>query len=224
MNIALKEQVIKLRQSGKTYREINLLLNKAIPKSTMSYWCKFIEMPKIYNHKIKALNLASLAKARQKRTENNVIAQEGRIEEIIKQNEFLKQHIDTNTCKLLLSMLYLGQGIKYCQTRCLKFGSSSAVVLKLWLKLINNCYIIDSHKFRVTIMCRSDQNVAQLIEYWHNITKISKLQFYKPQIDKRSVGKKSIKPDNKGVCVIQYFNSDIQLELEILSRVIETWV
>ena len=78
-----------------------------------------------------------------------------------------------------------------------------------FLKLFKNCYNIDESKFRVRIQCRFDQNVDALVEFWHEVTKIKKEQFYPTYIDKRTQGKPTLKKDYKGVCTIQYFNTEI---------------
>ena len=60
----LKEKAKNLRILGKTYLEINKLLNISIPKSTLSYWCHNLDLPLGYEHKVKEYNKHNLIKAR----------------------------------------------------------------------------------------------------------------------------------------------------------------
>jgi len=52
------------------------------------------------------------------------------------------------------------------------------------------------------------------------ITKIPKSQFYKARIDKRTIDKPTKKVNYKGVCRIDYFSSDIRIELDQVIEVI----
>ena len=40
----IRSRAIDLRLQGKTYQEINTLLDKQIPKSTISYWFRGLEL------------------------------------------------------------------------------------------------------------------------------------------------------------------------------------
>jgi hypothetical protein len=79
-------------------------------------------------------------------------------------------------------------------------------------------FTLDGSKFRVEILCRADQNLKALVDYWQKITNLDRSLFYKPRIDKRTIGKKTKKKDYKGVCVIDYFDTGIQLELQLLGE------
>ncbi|HLD21589.1 MAG TPA: hypothetical protein VJB65_01705 [Patescibacteria group bacterium] len=115
--------------------------------------------------------------------------------------------------KIALAMLYLGEGTK-CQGRCtITFGNSNPIIIRLFLALLRKCYPIDESKFRCTIQCRADQNIENLTHYWTSVTNIPLHQFYKSRIDKRTIGKITMKPKYNGVCRIDYFSSAIYLDL-----------
>ena len=61
-------------------------------------------------------------------------------------------------------------------------------------------------------------------KFWHKITGISLKQFYPTYVDKRTKGKKTKKKGYKGVCAIHYFDTEIQLELELLADAIMNYV
>lgn len=85
---------------------------------------------------------------------------------------------------------------------------------------MKKCYKIDEKKFRCTILCRNDQNIKNLENFWVKVTKIPKSQFYKTRIDPRTIGKPSQKLDYKGVCVIDYFSADLFLDLMQIPKII----
>jgi len=132
----------------------------------------------------------------------------------------LVKKIDIYLYKLLLSILYLGEGAKYGRSSTLTLGSSNPLIIKLYLKLLKKSFTIDNSKFRVRIQCRFDQNIKKLEKYWKETTAIEKKQFYPTYIDKRTKGKPTLKKDYKGVCTIHYFDKKIQLELIYLADAI----
>lgn len=62
--------------------------------------------------------------------------------------------------------------------------------------------------------------LKKLEKFWSSLTKIKPSQFYKAQIDVRTIGKKTIKLHYKGVCRIDYFNADIYNELKVIGEII----
>lgn len=224
MNQQLRKKVAHLRSQGKTYQEINTILGVDIPKSTLAYWCKNIPTPDFYEQKVREINLNNLKNARKLAILTNKKKQEELVKKLLNKNKFLVTHLNKDVCKLLLSILYLGEGAKHKGTRSLRLGSSSPLIIRLYLKLLKKCFPVVKEKFRVVIQCRADQNIEYLEKFWQSVTNIDKSQFYKTRIDKRTVGKKTLKKDYKGVCVIMYFNTKIQLEIELLSGQIEDWL
>ena len=139
---------------------------------------------------------------------------------LINRNTHMLESIDSKVQKLLLSILYLGEGAKYKSTKSLMLANSNPNIIRLFLKLLKNCYNIDDSKFRVRIQCRYDQNTELIEDYWRDITKINRKQFYPTYVDKRTKGKPTKKKEYRGVCSVQYFSTEIQLELEFLAEAI----
>lgn len=145
------------------------------------------------------------------------------MDELKAKNESLVEYLNKDVSKLLLSVLYLGEGGKHKSSRKLSLGNSDPKVIKFYLNLLRKCFSISEDKLRARVQCRADQNVEELEEYWHEVTGIPLSQFHKTQVDERTVGKKTKRKDYKGVCVIIYFDTAIQLELEILAEQIMEW-
>lgn len=213
-------QAKQLRKKGLTYNEINKDLGTRILKNTLSYWCKDIILPNWYRDKLIKINKKNLIKARTAAININKIKRKKFLLFLKEKNLPLVEKINTSLQKLLLSILYLGEGAKSLIASTLTLGSSNALIVKLYLKLLKNCYPIDNSKFRVRIQCRFDQNIKNLEDYWRNVTKIDKKQFYPTYIDQRTKGKPTLKKDYKGVCTIHYFDKKIQLELIFLANAI----
>lgn len=218
--LLLKQKVKELRKKGKTYSEINKELNIVMPKNTLSYWCKGVILPSWYLKKIKHLNIESLKKARVASLKINKEKRRKYLTLLLKKNTDSIKKINISTQKLLLSILYLGEGAKYISAPCLTLGNSNPLIIKFYLKLLKNCYTIDKSKFRGRIQCRFDQNIKALESFWINITGIEKKQFYPTYVDRRTIGKPTLKKNYNGVCTIHYFDAKIQIELELLAKLI----
>ncbi len=208
--LQLKDKAIKLRLAGKTYSEINKSLGVAVPKSTLSGWCSRVLLSKDLNARLVTrqrlrIGLGSLRAAQTKRARR-----QSYLDSLFKKNRYLfKLLYKHESAKLVLTALYLGEGSKNARRGAVTFGNSDPKTIALFLRLFRRCYELDGTKFRCTVQCRADQNVPQLEKFWHEVTEIPLSQFYGSRIDKRTIGQKSIKPDYKGVCRIDYFSAEV---------------
>jgi hypothetical protein len=216
--LLLRQKATALRKLGKTYSEIQKELKTKIAKNKLSYWCKGVVMPPWYKKKIIKINIANFSKARSLGQKALSEKRQTYLENLAKNNLVDISRLDKYTQKLLLSILYLGEGAKHSRSSTLTLGSSNPMIIKLYLKLLKNCYSIEKSKFRVRIQCRFDQNINDLEDYWEKITEIDKKQFYPTYIDQRTKGKPTLKKGYKGVCTIHYFNKEIQLGLGFLAN------
>src|SRR3989344_3186028 len=211
---SIVQEVKKLRSKGKTYSEIIATIGIKIPKSTLSGWCKNIILQKEY----KEILDKKILNGGRKGLSNALIFHQLKRKEylinIYNKNEYLIEKLmDNDFRKLALSMLYLCEGSKRITRSSLTFGNSDPYVISLYLKLLIASYIINEKKFRCTVQCRADQNITKLKSFWRKITGIPSSQFYKTQIDKRTIGKQSKKNNYMGVCRIDYFSAHIFHEL-----------
>lgn len=217
---SLKNKIIRLRKSGKTYGEIKKILKADISKSTLSFWCKNIILSKTQQSRIKDLNRNNLRKGRMVLSANNKIRRKKYLESVKNRVQHLEKTIkDKNVAKIALAMLYLGEG-KKSPKGSLMFGNSNPKIIDLFLRLLRYCHNVDESKFRCTVQCRADQNTKELEKFWQKITDISRGQFYKTRIDPRTIGRPSKKPDYKGVCRIDYFSADIFHEIMAIGNLI----
>ena len=211
--------VQSLRMEGKTYSEILSLLEKPVAKSTVSLWCREIKLTPEQKQKIEKFSFEKLEKSRKKAHE--VIRQKRQryLSGLFEKNRSLINVLDDKEgAKTVLAALYLAEGKKHAGH--MMFGNSDPLIISLFLKLLRFCYDLDESKFRCTLQCRADQNTLELEGYWQKITKIPKTQFYKAQIDPRTVGKPSKKLDYKGVCRIDYFSANVYNDLTVSGNII----
>lgn len=220
-SISIKEKVVALRHSGKTYGEIQNAVGKRIPKSTLSYWCKNIPLSKDYQRRIEKITFTNIQRGRVIALVANKAKRKKYLQSIEKENKHLASILTNNmdTAKIAIAMLYLGEGSK-TQRGSLMFGNSDPKIISLFLSLLRYCYAIDENKFRCTLQCRADQDIKKLERFWSKITKITLDQFYKARVDPRTIGKKSRKLNYKGVCRIDYFSAQIYTELMCVGKIL----
>lgn len=216
----LKKRVINLRKGGRTYSEILSILGVSIPKSTLSEWCKNVSLPLGFERRIRDYNKFHLIKARKIALAKKKIAREKYLNGIKKRNLHLSKLLkNKDIAKIALAMLYLGEGSK-TRKGSIMFGNSDPFIISLFLSLLRFCYRLGEKKFRCTLQCRADQDIKTLEKFWSGVTKIPLSQFYEARVDPRTIGKKSKKPDYKGVCRIDYFSAELFIELIQITKII----
>jgi len=218
---SLIQEAKRLRSQGHTYTEIGDKLNLKIPKSTLHSWFKEIVLSKHYHDKISKLNIKHLKKARFAALEANKIKRQEFLNELDKINLTIAHSINNHeTAKIALSMLCLGEASKYKSSRSFHLGSSDPRIIIIFLTLLKKCFNFNKEKVRCNVQCRADQNTQLLERYWIGVTKIPKMQFYKAQIDPRTVGKPTKRRNYKGVLRVYYLDSRVHLDLESLANLV----
>lgn len=215
-NLRLKDKAIHLRLLGNTYSEINTKLPKKIPKSTLSEWFKNLTFTEYQDKKLKNHVLNKIKKAQKIAIKVNKQAKINRLDILKNKNTYILPLINTDVKKIMLSILYLGEGSKSKSSDTMTLGSTNPNIIRLYLTLLENCFKIDRSKLRARIQCRADQDIKELENYWQEITKIPIKQFYPTYIDKRTIGKPTLKTNYRGICAITYFGRSVQYELELL--------
>ena len=218
--INLSEKVKKLRGQGKTYTEIKSILKVIIPESTLSCWCKNVLLPPEYFNKIKLLNALNREKGREVALEINRQKRDKFLKEVKQEAAATLRKFNRESLKIALAMLYLGEGAKWKGHSGLLLGSSDPEVVLLYISLLEKCYHIGTDQLKCRISYRADQNIRKLEKYWFNITGIPLKNFYKTKPDPRTKGRRTRKVDYKGVCVITCAGARIQLELEMLIKLL----
>lgn len=219
--VALREEAKKLRRRGKTYPEIMEILDIKLPKSTMAEWCRGTSLPDWYWKKINRINKSNLEKAQRAAWLVNKEKTGKLVRELENRNKkIVKKLKDKDTLKMILAMLFLGEGSKWKTHHGLMLGSSDPTIMFLYTKLLELCYGIKKESLKCRISYRADQNINVLERYWSRLLGIPLSNFYKTIPDPRTVGKPTKKKDYMGVCVITCAGTPLQLELEAIPRLI----
>lgn len=215
----IKKETQNLRRQGKTFGEIQNAIKLKIPKSTLSNWCKNIPLPVAYQERLNKINYINLRKGKMAAIQRSFKIKK-RLTGLLKnKNKRLLRIINKDVGKLLLSVLYLGEGAK--RPGSLMLGSSDVNIIKLFLRLLMICYGIDKNLAKCRISYRVDQSINTLTQYWSKAINIPVKNFYKTIPDPRTLGRKTGQAGYKGVCVVYILKSSkIQLELKIISEIL----
>src|SRR5258708_6637210 len=119
----IKNLAIDLRQQGKTYSDIKNSLGININNSTLSGWLKNISLTKAAKKTLeiniaKKLRLAQIAGSK-----SIFVKRKTFLESILAGNLKFTKSLSLHSQKLLLSILYLGEGAKYKSTNSLRLAS-----------------------------------------------------------------------------------------------------
>lgn len=215
-----REQAIALRVQGKTYPEIQKILGMKISKGSLFYWFQNIKLTPDQAEKIRQQNLRSLTTTRLKAHAAIKLKREKYLASVADRVRNFDSVLNSKKMsKVALALLYITEGSRSARGSVV-FGNSDPYIISLFLHLLRFCYNIDERKLRCTVQCRADQNIKALEGFWVRITNIPIDKFCQAQVDPRTVGKPTKKPDYKGVCKIQYYSADTSLELLAVTRVI----
>ncbi len=217
---AEKEKIRELRRRGYTFAEIQQEVGY-IPKPSLSYICKDVEIADIaqYNVKTELLARKGLQRARIESVNSKRRALQERITTLrLYAREIIRSSSEADKEKLALAVLYLGEGRKRASYRGLSLGGSDPSTLKIYVGLLNRCYGISKASLKAIVQYRADQDGAELTKYWAETLGLDVSQFYIARPDSRTQGKPTKRQDYKGVCVISCKGAHIQLELAVIAE------
>ena len=177
------EKIIALRKQGKTHGEIEKILK--LPKTTVGWWLRGIKVPEEIKKKM-------LKRCRKKWSKNitdynKMYAQirsleAARIRDAIKKKA--SQEIKTLTnlnLKVIGSMLYWAEGNTKNRHQ-LRFSNSKPEMIKVMMKFFREICEIPDNKIKARVHLHPNIKKRRAIEYWSNVTKLSKSNFHKPQV------------------------------------------
>lgn len=170
-----KQKAERLRKEGKSYNEINKILN--VPKSTLSYWLKKIKLEpaqaKILSKRSRKAGLDALLRRNKMQT---LVAQK-RAEEIAAEASKCIAKINRDELRLIGTSLYLGEGGK--SKNRVDFTNSNPDIVKIIMKFFRLICNVDESKFRIQLALHDKSKEEEAKKHWANITGISQSQFIK---------------------------------------------
>lgn len=218
------DQIRSLRGHGYTYSEICSALGIVVPKSTLTFICREVELPENYSAKIRQLTIQNLKTqrvkaltAKQKEREAYLGKLHDNARKVVAEPSVTSAH----TLKVALAMLYLGEGAKWYGHRGLQLGSSDPLIVRLYIKLLLRCYRVSPESVHCRIIYHADQDIEELTDYWSEVTHVPPNKFYKTKPDPRSHAYATRKSSYQGVCVVSCAGTAIQQELQFIAEEIE---
>jgi hypothetical protein len=207
----LKQQARDLRRQGYSFREIGERFNLA--KSTAGLWCR---QEIVTADGLKRLKkLGDNGRLRSKETHHKKSLD--LLSKIDKNcGVLVNKNYDLNDYKLFLALLYWGEGSKTKER--LVFTNSDQAMVKIYLWLLRNSFIINEDKFRVIIHLHNYHNQEEMIDYWSKVTGIPKNHFSIYNKPHTGINKK---PGYKGCLSIRYGDSRIIKEVFIIINRLE---
>jgi hypothetical protein len=212
--VEMREEARRLRSEGWSLGEISAKLGP--PKHTLTLWVRGIELTPEQRGKLHKREVGWTEQHRALAIEANRQARLARIQVEKAKAELLldtisNQHLANH---IAAAMLYLGEGSK--GEGAFAFANSNPHVIRYWLYLLRTSFTVDESKFCLQIMSRADQNIDQLMQYWTEVTGISR--YIKGNVDARTEGIPTKRPDYKGVCKVNYHDVSIRRYLDALAH------
>ena len=207
MKQRLLQKAKKLRQSGHSFREISEILN--ISKSTASLWTRqekiTVKGKKRLNNLVESANLKSRLLMLEKKIK--YLGDLDRGCNVLKD----ERKYNRNDYKVFLALLYWGEGSK--RDELVNFVNSDPKLIKSFLKLFRNSFVLDENKFRCWLHLHSYHNQSEMIKFWSKITSIDKKQF---SIYNKHNSGANIREGYKGCLSIRYGNKKFLDEILLI--------
>ncbi|QQG52275.1 MAG: hypothetical protein HY931_02945 [Candidatus Falkowbacteria bacterium] len=188
-----KDQALKLRLSGKSYNQISNLLK--IPKSTLSVWLKDVPLSEKAKSVIKSRTNELAVSKLIERNKNQTVLASQRHEVIYKQATKEAKNLLDNPLFITGVSLYWAEGYKKGWTdskwKSIDFANADSEMIAIMMLFFKKFLNIKEYKIKIQIMLHDEQNSQKALDYWRNITKVPKENFFKPccVISKASNGK-----------------------------------
>lgn len=207
----LKQQVLKLRKKGKSYREISLEIG--VPKSTLSgwlsnlRWSNGIRQSLITESQLKAMpKLRAMAEANKKFWENQRVVFRKRAEE-----EF--PNILHSPLFIAGLALYWGEGDKSTRP-VVSLTNTDPNLVRVFVEFLTSCLGIERSRVKPTLILYPDLAPLACLSFWSKQIGIPQNQFWKSQV---IVGKHKTRRLPYGTCQVRVSN-------RALKEKILTWI
>lgn len=190
------QNIIALRKKGKTYGEIEKILN--LPKSTVAWWLRDVKISKFLQKQI-------FERSRKKWSKNisayNRIYGKIRSQRAAEIREGYKskavneiKRVSKKDLKFIGTALYWAEGNNKNRNR-LQFSNADPLMIEIEMRFFREICEISNNKITARIHLYPHTNQKNALNYWSKITKLPKTQFKTPQIQ-ISKASKSKRPKN----------------------------
>jgi hypothetical protein len=212
-----KEEAIRLRKLGKSYKEIRSIL--PVSKGSLSLWLRGYPLSPEQLRELRDWNAERIEHYRETRARQReaklAIIYESQKEEILplSQRELFIAGL----------FLYWGEGGKSDLFDQVTFSNTDPSMINFFLKWIEGSFGFPREKIKIRMHFYKDMDIEKETEYWADILKISKSQFYKPYIKEGNLASLSYKRGfGHGTCNVIVGNAmlgkKIMMSLKVVSN------
>ena len=180
-----KELVQSLRREGFSYHEIIQRIPFSLARSTMSHWCKDIELTSKQLDRLDRLRGESWYRNRLKGSKTT---QRRRAEEVAAIKAKARAEVpDLSQKELWVAglMLYWAEG---CKSHAVGVSNSDAALVKFMVWWLKTFCGFPERRFRLQLHLHSGQNEQEMKAFWSDVTGIPLSQFQKSFVKREGSG------------------------------------
>ena len=180
-----KELVQNLRHQGLSYKEIRQKIPFTISKSTISDWCKDIELTELQKDRLQKLFKEGSYKGR---LLGSKVTQTRRANEVREIKEKARSEISSLTeseFKIAGLMLYWAEGNK---KHHIGVSNSDPGLIRFMMKWFKDVWGVQDERFKIYLNLHSGQNETQIKKFWSNVINLPVSQFGKSYVKKEGTG------------------------------------
>ncbi len=170
---------------GLSYREIREKAPFGLSKSTVSLWCRDIELTEQQKNRLDALFRDGSYRGRLIGSRTNKVKREKEIAEIKHKARKEIGFLTRNEFRLAGLMLYWGEGNK---TNSVGFSNSDPELIRFIMRWFREIFNVPDEKFKIYLNIHSGQDDIKIKKFWADIIKLPVSQFGKSYIKKEGTG------------------------------------
>ncbi|MFH1440968.1 MAG: hypothetical protein ABIH18_02860 [Candidatus Omnitrophota bacterium] len=180
-----KELIRSLRTEGLSYKEIRSKAPFLISKSTVSQWCKDIELTELQKERLNRLFKDGSYRGRLLGSKSTQLKRAKEIEEIKEKAALEASSLNKNEFKIAGLMLYWAEGNKKNKVGLSNSDPELIRFMMRWFREV--CHITDE-RYKPHLNIHSGQDDNQIKDCWSKIINIPVSQFGKSYIKKEGTG------------------------------------
>ena len=206
-----KEVVQNLRHQGLSYKEIRQRIPFTISKSTVSGWCKDIELTEPQKDRLQRLFKEGSYRGRLLGSKATQTRRANEVREIKEKAGLEISSLSKNEFKLAGLMLYWAEGNK---SQSAGISNSDPELIRFMMRWFREICGVREERFRLKVQTHDNKTVKRIEEFWSDITGIPLSQFTKATVT-ISKSSKLIRGNTLPYGTLQIRVSDIKLLTKI---------
>lgn len=203
------KQAHLLREQGKSLKEIAEALG--IAKSSASYWLTGHSNKGAFGTMNRQEWLAKIRVRSLEVRRNNSIKRQLVIDDRAK-TIAQQLHPTLETKRAILAAIYWAEGAK-TNTGTMCFANTDPLLIKLFITLFRECYVVDESKFRMRLHLHKYHNETESKNFWSELTQIPINKIGKIYWKKEPNSGKRYRQNFMGICFVRYNSTQFLREV-----------